>query len=152
MAENIVCYRSNAKLYPTSDLQKDFVNTVCAGSLKKRSCQQCIYFRHNCLHACRINTCVFSYIIKQRIHMIFCNIWHRYSDIRAVLHFLCACQRCVSVPGLLSGGSWQTSPAKCCARPMLQQTPSTPVPAGLRSAGSAVRHSGPTPGAGSQLT
>lgn len=57
-----------------------------------------------------------------------------------------------SVPGRLSGGSWQTSPARCCVRPALQQRLSTPAPAGLISAGSAGKRSGLIPGAGSPLT
>lgn len=58
----------------------------------------------------------------------------------------------MSLPGLLSDGSWQTSPTACSARPVPQQRPSTPVPTGLRSAGSAERRSGLTPGVGSLLT
>lgn len=109
------------------------------------------------------STCVFVHIIKQIIH-IYCNTWRIHVGdasvfqrksvdiIRTVLDFLYIYQCCLSLPGLLSGGSWQTSPAGCCVHPVLQQRPSTPAPAVLRSAGSAERRSGLTPGAGSLLT
>lgn len=57
-----------------------------------------------------------------------------------------------TAPDQLSGGSWQTSPAECCVHPALLQKLSTPAPTGLRSAGSAGKRSGPTPGADFQLT
>lgn len=56
------------------------------------------------------------------------------------------------LPGRISDENWQTSPAGCCARPMLRQRLSTPSPAGLRSAWSAGRRNDPTPAAGCPLT
>lgn len=74
-------------------------------------------------------------------------------DVIGTAHTLkCVPLHCMSVPGLLSDGSWQTSPTGCCVHPVLQRRPSTPAPAGLRSAGSAGRRSDPTPGVGSLLT
>ncbi len=101
--------------------------------------------------------CVFVHIIKKHTWHMHVNDastfqWNSADIIRTVLDFLCRSHCCLSVPGLLSGGSWQTSPAGCCVRPELQRRPSTPVPAVLRSAGSAGRRSGPIPGAGSLPT
>lgn len=105
--------------------------------------------------------CVFVHIIKLginiyrytwRMHVHASDAFQSDNIIRAAQDFQRVYQCCVSVPGLLSGGSWQTSPAGCCVRPVPQRRPSTPAQAVLRSAGSAGRRSGPTPGAGSLRT
>lgn len=56
-----------------------------------------------------------------------------------------------ALPGLLSGGSWLTSPAWRFSHPVPKQRPSTLARAAPRAAGSALQHSDHPPGAACPL-